>query len=123
MAGHDYTIPMELPEGFKCVECPEPVEGLAWVYMLLMRNEMQCFYSLHSRVEPTTTIRKRPTCPFILNSLLLLQFVASGMQTLTDPPQPRKHTPYITRRMDPTTLFLSPWDWIFTEICMATLNQ
>jgi len=40
MAGHDYTIPMELPEGFKCVECPEPVEGLVWVYMLLMRNEM-----------------------------------------------------------------------------------
>jgi hypothetical protein len=71
MAGHDYTIPMELPEGFKCVECPEPVEGLAWVYMLLMRNEMQCFYSLHSRVEPTTTIRKRPTCPFILNSLFI----------------------------------------------------
>ena len=31
---------MELPEGLMCVECPEPVEGLVWVYILLMRNGM-----------------------------------------------------------------------------------
>ncbi|QYY34824.1 GIY-YIG nuclease family protein [Ruficoccus sp. ZRK36] len=31
---------MELPEGIKRVECPEPVEGLSWIYILLMRNGM-----------------------------------------------------------------------------------
>ncbi|MBK1859112.1 GIY-YIG nuclease family protein [Cerasicoccus arenae] len=31
---------MELPEGIVCVECPEPVEGLCWVYILLMCNGM-----------------------------------------------------------------------------------
>jgi putative endonuclease len=31
---------MNLPEGLKRVECPEPVEGLCWVYILLMRNGM-----------------------------------------------------------------------------------
>ena len=29
---------MELPEGLQRVECPEPVEGLSWVYILLCRN-------------------------------------------------------------------------------------
>ena len=27
---------MDLPEGMRRVECPEPVEGLSWVYMLLL---------------------------------------------------------------------------------------
>lgn len=31
---------MEFPKELKRVECPEPVEGLCWVYMLLMRNGM-----------------------------------------------------------------------------------
>lgn len=31
---------MNLPEGIKRVGCPEPVEGLVWVYMLLMCNGM-----------------------------------------------------------------------------------
>ena len=31
---------MELPEGIRRVECPEPVEGLSWVYILIMRNGM-----------------------------------------------------------------------------------
>ncbi|MGE9296131.1 MAG: GIY-YIG nuclease family protein [Puniceicoccales bacterium] len=29
---------MELPEGIMRVECPEPVEGLVWVYILFMHN-------------------------------------------------------------------------------------
>ena len=29
-----------MPDEFKRVECPEPVEGLCWVYMLLMCNDM-----------------------------------------------------------------------------------
>ena len=29
---------MELPESLKSVECPEPVEGLAWVYILQCCN-------------------------------------------------------------------------------------
>ncbi|MFP4204049.1 MAG: GIY-YIG nuclease family protein [Opitutales bacterium] len=29
---------MKLPDGLQRVECPEPVEGLSWVYILLMRN-------------------------------------------------------------------------------------
>lgn len=31
---------MELPEGMRRGECPEPVEGLSWVYILFMRNSM-----------------------------------------------------------------------------------
>ena len=31
---------MEFPKDLKRVECPEPVEGLTWVYILLMRNDM-----------------------------------------------------------------------------------
>jgi len=31
---------MELPKGLKRVEYPEPVEGLVWVYILLMYNGM-----------------------------------------------------------------------------------
>jgi len=31
---------MEFPKDLKRVECPEPVEGLSWVYILLMRNGM-----------------------------------------------------------------------------------
>ena len=31
---------MKLPERLRRVECPEPVEGLVWVYILLMCNEM-----------------------------------------------------------------------------------
>ena len=31
---------MELPEGMSRVGCPEPVEGLSWVYILFMRNGM-----------------------------------------------------------------------------------
>ena len=31
---------MEFPKDLKRVECTEPVEGLTWVYMLFMRNEM-----------------------------------------------------------------------------------
>lgn len=31
---------MNLPVGIKSVECPEPVEGLSWVYVLFMRNGM-----------------------------------------------------------------------------------
>ena len=31
---------MEFPKDLKRVECPEPVEGLTLVYILLMRNDM-----------------------------------------------------------------------------------
>lgn len=31
---------MEFPKDIKRVECPEPVEGLSWVYILFMRNGM-----------------------------------------------------------------------------------
>lgn len=31
---------MNLPKDIKRVECPEPVEGLSWTYILLMRNGM-----------------------------------------------------------------------------------
>ena len=31
---------MEFPKDLKRVECPEPVEGLTWVYILLIRNDM-----------------------------------------------------------------------------------
>jgi putative endonuclease len=31
---------MEFPKDLKRVECPEPVEGLVWIYILLMRNDM-----------------------------------------------------------------------------------
>lgn len=37
MAGH-FSLNMKLPEGLNCVECPEPVEGLNWVYILYCRN-------------------------------------------------------------------------------------
>jgi predicted GIY-YIG superfamily endonuclease len=43
MAGHGDRLlerNMELSEGIKSVECPEPVEGLDWVYILFMRNGM-----------------------------------------------------------------------------------
>ena len=45
MAGHSIAEPqfaMILSDGLQRVECPEPVEGLSWVYMLLMRNGMLC---------------------------------------------------------------------------------
>lgn len=38
---------MKPPEGLNRVECPEPVEGLSWVYILLMRNGM--FYVAQTR--------------------------------------------------------------------------
>jgi len=31
---------MKIPEGIKCVACPEPVEGLLWIYILLTHNGM-----------------------------------------------------------------------------------
>ena len=31
---------MKLSDDLSRVECPEPVEGLSWVYILLMRNGM-----------------------------------------------------------------------------------
>jgi len=40
MAGQSDGLSLELPEGIMRVECPEPVEGLAWVYILFMRNGM-----------------------------------------------------------------------------------
>jgi len=38
MAGHNSQETNDLPYGLTRVECPEPVEGLVWVYILLMRN-------------------------------------------------------------------------------------
>ncbi|MFO8026885.1 MAG: GIY-YIG nuclease family protein [Opitutales bacterium] len=40
MAGHIQNIDSKLPEKLMRVECPEPVEGLFWIYILLMRNGM-----------------------------------------------------------------------------------
>jgi len=42
MAGQDKSYPifgMELPNGLKRVECPEPVEGLVWIYIHWYRND------------------------------------------------------------------------------------
>ena len=43
---------LELPNGLKSVECPEPVEGLSWVYILFCVN--RTFY-----VGQSHDIRKR----------------------------------------------------------------
>jgi putative endonuclease len=39
MAGQVPRETFDLPEGVRGVECPEPVEGLCWVYILFCRNE------------------------------------------------------------------------------------
>ncbi|MCC5808215.1 MAG: GIY-YIG nuclease family protein [Opitutales bacterium] len=38
MAGHFQKGTIHLPEGLSRVECPEPVEGLSFVYILICRN-------------------------------------------------------------------------------------
>ena len=46
MAGHELSETPNLPERLQRVECPEPVEGLAFVYILRCRNGT--FYVGHS---------------------------------------------------------------------------
>ncbi|MGJ3243401.1 MAG: hypothetical protein ACFE0O_10675 [Opitutales bacterium] len=51
MAGQEFRRMHGDKEKLKRVECPEPVEGLSWVYMLLIRKGMLAIWKPSSISE------------------------------------------------------------------------